>query len=278
MININNKKTFVAFVILSTIMLLGIIIPEINNFDPTFIYPQGKFQSPGTVGLLGTDNLGRDIFIRLCAGARYSLTMATTIVFAIFIFSLLLGSIPTYFGGKIDRLFVTLCDLVMAFPQLVLVMVLMGILGKGSGNLMFSMIFAQTPWYAKIVRGYMLEEKNRKYVESAIISGSSSYNIILCHIIPNILPGFIVYTLTGMGRIILELSAFSFLGLGVDPSIPEWGMMLSQGRKYIFSHPELMLYPGFMIFITSLGFNLLGDGLRDTFDKRGAVVYGTNET
>lgn len=277
MICLKNRKVIIGLVILSCIILIGILLPCIKEFEPTFIYPQGKFQPPIKVGILGTDNLGRDIFVRLSAGARYSLGMGIFIISTIFILSLLLGTIPTYFGGKIDRVFVIICDLFMAFPQLVLVIVLMGILGKGPGNLVFSMILAQTPWYAKVVRGYVLEEKNKAYVKGAIIAGTNSSGIIFHHIIPNILPGFIVYSLTGMGRIILELSAFSFLGLGVDPNIPEWGMMLNQGRKYIFTHPELMLYPGLMIFISSMAFNLIGDGLRDMFDKRRAICNETNE-
>jgi ABC-type dipeptide/oligopeptide/nickel transport system permease subunit len=265
---LKNKQSLIGIILLATIILFGIIFPHISPNDPFAITSSSKFAEVSGKYPLGTDNFGRCILTRITVGTKYSLGVSFVIIGAIGIISLIVGTIPTYYGGKFDRIFVSICDIFMAFPQMVFILVLIGIMGKGIGNLMFSMIIAQWAWYAKFVRGYVLEEKNKKYIKSAIACGSGSLQIIFGHIIPNIFPPFIVYISVGMGRIILELSAFSFLGLGVSSTIPEWGAMLNESRKYIFSHPELMIYPGLFIFLTSIGFNLLGDGISDVFDKR----------
>ncbi|GAA0732978.1 ABC transporter permease [Clostridium oceanicum] len=265
---LKNKQCFYGGIILLTIILLGIVYPIISPNDPSAISSLDRFKPISKSFPLGTDSFGRCIFTRIAVGTKYSLGISFVIMINIFIISLLIGTIPTYLGGKYDRIFVSICDVIMAFPQMVFVFVLIGIMGKGIGNLMLSMIVSQSPWYAKFVRGYVLEEKNKGYIKAAIAAGSSSLEIILRHIIPNILPQFIVYISVGMGRIILELSAFSFLGFGVSSKVAEWGVMLNESRRYIFLHPQLMLYPGLFIFATSIGFNLLGDGLRDLFDKK----------
>ncbi|WP_273327042.1 ABC transporter permease [Vallitalea guaymasensis] len=272
---IKNKKCKVGLIIILVIIIFGVIYPIVSPNDPYAVSSADKYIGLSTRFPLGTDSFGRCVLTRIAIGTKYSLLVSFVIIGAISVISLLVGTIPTYYGGKYDRAFVAVCDVIMAFPQMIFVLVLIGILGKGIGNLMISMIISQWAWYAKFVRGYVLEEKNKGYVKAAIASGTKSYKIILRHIIPNILPAFIVYVSVGMGRVILELSAFSFLGLGVSPEIPEWGAMLNENRKCIFTHPELMLYPGLFIFFTAMAFNLLGDGLRDIFDHRKG---GVNES
>jgi ABC-type dipeptide/oligopeptide/nickel transport system permease subunit len=270
---LENKQCLKGTIILATIIVFGIVFPVISPNDPFAISANEKFVAISGKYLLGTDHFGRCILTRIAVGAKYSLGVSCVIIGAISFISIIIGTIPTYFGGKVDRIFVGICDVFMAFPQMVFILVLIGIMGKGIGNLMISMVIAQWAWYAKFVRGYVLEEKNKKYIKAAIASGSGSLQIILRHIIPNIFPAFIVYVSVGMGRIILELSAYSFLGLGVSTSIPEWGAMLNESRKYIFSQPQLMIYPGLFIFLTSMGFNLLGDGMRDIFDKKRGYTH-----
>lgn len=272
---IKNKKCKIGLIIILVIIIFGVIYPIVSPNDPYAVSSADKYIGLSTRFPLGTDSFGRCVLTRIAVGTKYSLLVSFVIIGAISVISLLVGTIPTYYGGKYDRAFVAVCDVIMAFPQMIFVLVLIGILGKGIGNLMISMIISQWAWYAKFVRGYVLEEKNKGYVKAAIASGTKSYKIILRHIIPNILPAFIVYVSVGMGRVILELSAFSFLGLGVSPEIPEWGAMLNENRKCIFTHPELMLYPGLFIFFTAMAFNLLGDGLRDIFDHRKG---GVNES
>lgn len=272
---IKNKKCKVGLIIILVIIIFGVIYPIVSPNDPYAVSSADKYIGSSTRFPLGTDSFGRCVLTRIAVGTKYSLLVSFIIIGTISVISLLIGTIPTYYGGKYDRAFVAVCDVIMAFPQMIFVLVLIGILGKGIGNLMISMIISQWAWYAKFVRGYVLEEKNKGYVKAAIASGTKSYKIILRHIIPNILPAFIVYVSVGMGRVILELSAFSFLGLGVSPEIPEWGAMLNENRKCIFTHPELMLYPGLFIFFTAMAFNLLGDGLRDIFDHRKG---GVNES
>ncbi|MCT4564435.1 MAG: ABC transporter permease [Maledivibacter sp.] len=272
-----NKQCTLGLLILCMIIAFGIIYPMISNHDPFEISSGDKFKTISEAYPLGTDGFGRCVLTRIAVGTKYSLGVSFVIIGGISIISLFLGTIPTYFGGRADRIFVAICDVIMAFPQMVFVLVLIGIIGKGIVNLMLSMVIAQWAWYAKFVRGYVLEEKNKGYVKAAVACGTGSLQIILRHIIPNILPAFIVYVSVGMGRIILELSAFSFLGLGVSPSIPEWGAMLNESRKHIFSQPQLMLYPGLFIFFTAIGFNLLGDGLRDLFDKKKGDIHGAVE-
>ncbi|WP_304942590.1 ABC transporter permease, partial [Vallitalea guaymasensis] len=251
---IKNKKCKVGLIIILVIIIFGVIYPIVSPNDPYAVSSADKYIGLSTRFPLGTDSFGRCVLTRIAVGTKYSLLVSFVIIGAISVISLLVGTIPTYYGGKYDRAFVAVCDVIMAFPQMIFVLVLIGILGKGIGNLMISMIISQWAWYAKFVRGYVLEEKNKGYVKAAIASGTKSYKIILRHIIPNILPAFIVYVSVGMGRVILELSAFSFLGLGVSPEIPEWGAMLNENRKCIFTHPELMLYPGLCIFFTAMAF------------------------
>lgn len=272
---IKDRKCKIGLLIILAIIIFGVIYPSISPNDPYAVSSADKYMTSSMRFPLGTDSFGRCVLTRIAAGTKYSLLVSFIIIGAISIISLLIGTIPTYYGGRYDRAFVAVCDVIMAFPQMIFVLVLIGILGKGIGNLMISMIISQWAWYAKFVRGYVLEEKNKGYVKAAIASGTKSYKIILRHIIPNILPAFIVYVSVGMGRVILELSAFSFLGLGVSPEIPEWGAMLNENRKCIFTHPELMLYPGLFIFFTAMAFNLLGDGLRDMFDHRKGEVHET---
>lgn len=268
-----NKQCTFGVLILCVIIAFGIIYPMISLHDPFAISSGDKFKAISIVYPLGTDSFGRCVLTRIAVGTKYSLGVSFIIIGAISVISLFLGTIPTYFGGRTDCIFVAICDVIMAFPQMVFVLVLIGIIGKGISNLMLSMVIVQWAWYAKFVRSYVLEEKNKGYVKAAVASGTGSLQIILRHIIPNILPAFIVYVSVGMGRIILELSAFSFLGLGVSPSIPEWGAMLNESRKHVFSRPQLMLYPGLFIFFTAIGFNLLGDGLRDLFDKKKGDIH-----
>lgn len=268
-----NKQSLAGIIILAAIIIFGIAFPLISPNDPFAISSGDKFAEISGKYPLGTDNFGRCILTRIAVGTKYSLGVSFVIIGAIALVSIIVGTIPTYFGGKVDRIFVGICDIFMAFPQMVFILVLIGIMGKGIGNLMISMVIAQWAWYAKFVRGYVLEEKNKHYIKAAAACGSGSLQIIFRHIIPNIFPAFIVYVSVGMGRIILELSAFSFLGLGVSTSIPEWGAMLNESRKYIFSQPQLMIYPGLFIFFTSIGFNLLGDGINDALDKRKGVNH-----
>ncbi|QZY53865.1 ABC transporter permease [Crassaminicella profunda] len=274
---LENRQCFTGTVILTIIIILGIAFPVISGNDPFLILSSDKFATKSFKYLLGADQFGRCILTRIAIGTKYSLGVSFIIIGVISVISLTIGTIPTYCGGKVDRIFVGICDVFMAFPQMVFIFVLIGIMGKGICNLMISMVIAQWAWYAKVVRGYVLEEKNKKYIKAAIASGSGSLQIILFHIIPNIFPAFIVYVSLGMGRIILELSAYSFLGLGVSPSVPEWGAMLNESRKYIFSQPQLMIYPGLFIFFTSIGFNLLGDGIRDVLDKKRGGIHAATQ-
>lgn len=273
---LKNKHCLVGILILAGISILGIIVPILSKNDPFTVSLVDKFAANSFRFPLGTDNFGRCIFTRIALGTKYSLGVSIGIMSAISLISLLVGTIPTYIGGKLDRMFVAICDVFMAFPQMVFVLVLIGILGKGISNLMISMIIAQWAWYAKFVRAYVLEEKNKQYIKAAVSSGSSGFQIIIRHIIPNVFPAFIVYVSIGMGRIILELSAYSFLGLGVNSSTPEWGAMLNESRKYMFSQPQLMIYIGIFIFLTSVGFNLLGDGMNDVLSKRRGEIYEPN--
>ena len=258
-----NKQAVIGLVMIVIVIFTAILAPIIATNDPIKVDVTKKFQGVSSNYPLGTDQLGRCVFSRLVYGARYSLGIAAPTLLIIAILSIVLGTSAAYAGGKFDRIFILISDMVMAFPPLVIVLALVGSLGQGILNRAFAMIFSVWVWYAKVVRSYVLIEKNKDYVTAAIIAGSTDVDIILKHIIPNILPSLIVFFSTGVAGMILMISGFSFLGLGIEAGTPEWGAMLSGAKQYIYSRPYMIAYPGICILFTASGFNLFGEALRD---------------
>jgi len=261
----SQKTAAVCLVILAVLFLLSIVAPWIAPHDPVQVNLAVKLQPPSWDYPLGTDQLGRCNLSRLLYGSRISLGFASLIFISSLLIGLLIGTFAGYKGGIIDQVLMRFCEGVMAFPTLVLVLGLVGIFGPGLPQVILAMIMVQWVYYARMFRGMVLSLRERNFITAAKISGSSQWTIIRRHIIPNVLPPIVVMGTLEIGWAIMDIAAMSFLGLGVQPPAPEWGSMIHEGKSYIRSNPELMLYPGIMILIIVVTFNILGEALSERF-------------
>jgi len=217
---------------------------------------------------LGTDELGRSILGRIIWGARVSLLIALGVVSVGLLFGVPLGLISGYYGGKVDFGIQRVTDMLLAFPGFLLALALVAVLGVGLKNTVISIGISMVPIYIRLVRGCVLTVREQVYVEAARAVGTRDLGILLRHILPNVMVPITVQTSLGMGTAILFAAGLGFLGIGVQPPMPEWGAMLGSGRAYIFNAPHVATFPGVAIFFAVLSFNLLGDGLRDALDPR----------
>ncbi|ANY73400.1 nickel ABC transporter permease subunit NikC [Paenibacillus ihbetae] len=261
----SQKTAAVCSVILAVLFLLSIMAPWIAPHDPVQVNLAIKLQSPSWDYPLGTDQLGRCNLSRLLYGSRISLGFASLIFISSLLIGLLIGTFAGYKGGIIDQVLMRFCEGVMAFPTLVLVLGLVGIFGPGLPQVILAMIMVQWVYYARMFRGMVLSLRERNFITAAKISGSSQWTIIRRHVVPNVLPPIVVMGTLEIGWAIMDIAAMSFLGLGVQPPSPEWGSMIHEGKSYIRSNPELMLYPGIMILIIVVTFNILGEALSERF-------------
>lgn len=261
----SQKTAAVCSVILAVLFLASILAPWIAPHDPVHVNLAVKLQSPTWDYPLGTDQLGRCNLSRLLYGSRVSLGFASIIFISSLLIGLLIGTFSGYKGGIIDQVLMRFCEGVMAFPTLVLVLGLVGILGPGLPQVILAMVMVQWVYYARMFRGMVLSLRERNFITAAKISGSSQWTIIRRHMIPNVVPPIVVMGTLEIGWAIMDIAAMSFLGLGIQPPSPEWGSMIHEGKSYIRSNPELMLYPGIMILIVVMTFNILGEALSERF-------------
>ncbi|WP_340020591.1 nickel ABC transporter permease subunit NikC [Paenibacillus sp. FSL K6-1096] len=251
--------------------LAGLLAPWISPHDPIRVNLAAKLSPPSREYLLGTDQLGRDNLSRLLYGTRISLGLAALIFAASLGIGLFAGVVSGYRGGWLDAVLMRLCDGIMAFPNMILVFGLIGILGPGLSQLVIALMLVQWVYFARMFRNMIVSLKERNFITAARISGSTSWQIMRRHLIPNILPSIVVIGTLEMGWAIMDISAMSFLGLGVQAPTAEWGAMLNEGKSFIRNHPELMLYPGLMIIMVVASFNLLGEALSERYGvKRGS--------
>ncbi len=265
-----NRIAATGLVMLVIILLAVIGAPVLTTYDPILdmkleerLLPIG---SPGHV--LGTDDYGRDIFSRLLYGGRISILTGLVVSLAAATTGVAIGCVSGYYGGWIDALLMRIVDIVLAFPFLILAITLMAVLGPSLRNTMLALALVSWPGYARVVRGLVLSIKEKEYIEAARAAGFSNCRIIFRHVLPNALAPVIVQTTLGVGSAILSAASLNFLGLGVDASVAEWGMMLNQGREYLRIAPNLTIFPGLAISFTVLSVNWIGDGLRDALDPR----------
>jgi len=263
-----NRLAMVGLVIVLVLVLVAILAPFIAPHDPIEQHLDRRLLPPSWQYPLGTDDLGRCILSRLIYGARVSLQVGAVVVGITALFGTLLGLIAGYRGGVVDEVIMRIVDVLLAFPGLILALVIAGLLGPGLFNVMLALSLVGWTGYARVVRGCVLSAKERTFVEAARALGSSNFHIMFRHILPEALPPVIVMATLGMGRTILAAAALSFLGLGAQPPMPEWGSMLNGGRAFLRVAPHLTTFPGLAIMITVLAFNFLGDGLRDALDPR----------
>ncbi|WP_340014895.1 nickel ABC transporter permease subunit NikC [Paenibacillus sp. FSL K6-1318] len=255
----------ICSVILLLFFVIALLAPWIAPHDPVKVNLLQKLASPSLEHWLGTDHLGRDNLTRLMYGARVSLGFATLIFLSSLLIGVIVGSISGYLGGWVDSLLMRLCEGIMAFPNLVLVLGIVGIFGPGLMQVLLALMMVQWVYYARICRNMVVSLKERNFIAAARISGSSSWTIIRKHIIPNVQRPIVVMGTLEMGWAIMDISALSFLGLGIQPPNAEWGAMIHEGTGYIRSHPELMIYPGVLILLVVITFNILGEALSERY-------------
>jgi ABC-type dipeptide/oligopeptide/nickel transport system permease subunit len=269
-----NKTAVAGLVTITIFILAAIFAPLISPHDPleTSLYDQLKpplWHEKGTTkNILGTDDLGRDTLSRIIYGARVSLVVAVVSVGLAFVLGTLLGSVSGYYKGLLDSVIMRIMDMLLAFPYLLLAIVVVAYLGPSLQNAMMAIGITYVPRFARIVRGSVLEECEKDYVMAARSIGAGNLRIIFLAILPNCMGPLIVQTTLSMASAILDAAALSFLGLGAQPPTPEWGAMIARSRGLILRASWVMTFPGIAILMAVLGFNLLGDGLRDALDPR----------
>ena len=257
-------KTGAAIVAIA--VLAAVVGPLIAPFDPADQELALRLSGPTSTHWFGLDELGRDIFARVLVGARISLLVGLVVVGVSSTIGIALGSVAGYFGGAIDEAISRLIDILLAFPGLLLAIALVAVLGPSLSNVVLALSVIGWVGYARLVRGQVLRARELDFVQAAKALGASTARILARHVIPTTLPAVSVQATLGMGGAILAEAALSFLGLGVQPPTPSWGTMLNYGRGHLLDAPHLTIFPGLAIAILVLGFNFLGDGLRDALD------------
>jgi ABC-type dipeptide/oligopeptide/nickel transport system permease subunit len=252
--------------IVAAAVIAALAAPALAPHDPTAVSLENRISSPSSAFPLGADHLGRDELSRLLYGARAMLGTASVVLAMVMIIALVVGASSGYYGGWLDTLLMGLVDLLLAFPGLILAVAIAGTLGPSLINVLIAMAAVWWAGYARLIRGMVLALREREFVEAARATGASDRRIMINHIARNILGPFVVLVTLDMGSIILGIAGLNFLGLGAQPPTPEWGAMLNDARPFLQSAPQLLLYPGAAIILVVLGFNLLGDGLRDLLD------------
>ena len=254
--------------ILVVAALAALIGPWLTPFDPSFQELPQRLSGPSPMHPFGLDELGRDILARVLAGARISFLVGITVVGVSASVGTLVGAIAGYLGGVVDDVISRVIDILLAFPGLLLAIALVAVLGPSLTNVLFALTVIGWVGYARLVRGQVLRAREFEYVQAAKALGASTPRVLWRHVLPTALPAVVVQATLGMAAAIVGEAALSFLGLGVQPPTPSWGTMLNGGRAHLLDAPHLTIFPGLAIALVVLGFNFVGDGLRDLTDPR----------
>jgi len=251
-------------IVVGAALFAGFLAPY-NPIDQAFA---DQLRPPSWAHPFGTDEFGRDIFSRVLYGARIALTVGVISDGISLVTGVVLGIVAGYFGGAADSAVMRTVDVMLAFPYLLLAMIVVAILGPSLTNAMIAIGIVYTPQFARLVRGAVLAIREQEFVEAAAALGAASVRVLARHVLPNVLSPIIVMATLTVGFTIVETAGLSFLGLGAAPPTPEWGSMLATGRSYMLTAPWIATFPGLAILVTVVGFNLVGDGLRDLLDPR----------
>ena len=263
------KGRLIFFLVLVGILLLVTIFADrIVPYDPYAQDLSKSMMPPSSEHLMGTDRYGRDMFSRVIVGAQVSIFSTLALVGVISVFGTIVGTLCGYYGGAVDSIVMRISDVCLAFPGLVFALAIAALLGGGVGNAVVALAVISWPKYARVARSQTLALKNVPFVLAARLSGCTSLQMILRHILPNILGPILVTAMLDIGTMMMELAGLSFLGLGAQPPTAEWGNMMSGGRSMLQTYPWLVLSPGLAIFVTVVIFNLLGDTVRDYMDPK----------
>ncbi|KFC75369.1 putative dipeptide ABC transporter [Bosea sp. LC85] len=263
-----NPAAVIGLTIVVLLLLAAAFAPLLAPYDPLAQALDKRLLPPSATNWFGTDSLGRDIFSRVVYGSRVTLVIVLLVVITVGPIGLLIGAASGYLGGWVDRVLMRITDVFLAFPRLVLALAFVAALGPGLENAVIAIAFTAWPPYARVARAETLIIRNQDYISAVRLQGASQWRIVLRHVVPMCLPSLIVRTTLDMAGIILTAAGLGFLGLGAQPPIPEWGAMISAGREQIFDQWWVATFPGLAICVVALGFNLLGDGLRDVMDAR----------
>ena len=263
-----SSSLVVGAAILLAVVASAIGAPLLSPYDPIDQDFATQLQPPSVGHLFGTDEFGRDIFARVVYGARIALRVGIVADTIATVLGVLLGVVAGFFAGWIDGVITRVIDVMLAFPYLLLAMIVVAILGPGLTNAMLAIAIVYTPQMARVVRGVVLSIKEQEFVESARAMGTGAFRTLGRHVLPNIVSPIIVMATLTVGFMIVETAGLSFLGLGASPPTAEWGSMLATGRGFMLTAPWIATFPGLAILVTVVAFNLIGDGLRDLLDPR----------
>jgi len=264
-----NRFATIGAAIVAVLVAIAVTAPLLAPFDPVAMAISNQFQPPSRIHPFGTDEFGRDILSRVLYGARLSLRVGVVATLLSLVAGTLIGLAAGFYGRWLDLGVQMGIDVMLAFPSLLLALAIIAILGTGLQNVMLALSIGGIPIYARLVRGQVLALREREYVEAARVVGANDARLLLRHILPNTVSPLIVFGSLDLAANILAAAGLSFIGLGAQPPTPEWGAMLSGGREFLRDAWWIATFPGIAIAVTVLGFNLLGDGLRDALDPRG---------
>jgi peptide/nickel transport system permease protein len=263
---LRNRSILIGGSVILLIVALAILAPLLSPFSPEQIGVGRRLSPPAAAHWLGTDDFGRDVLSRILYGARLTLYIGVVAVGIGLASGVLIGAVAAYSGGWLGGLLMRAIDLLYTFPDVLIA--LGAFLGPSLTNAMVAVGISAIPYYARVTYGVVLAERQKQYVDAAAVIGASHAQVIVRHLLPNVLPSMIVVASLGFSAAVLSAAALSFLGLGAQPPASEWGLMLSTGRNYITRAPWLLVAPGVAIFVTVMGFNVFGDGVRDLLDPR----------
>lgn len=267
----SNRLAMLGLIILVLLSLMAILAPYLAPYSPTAQNLADRLQPPSARHWLGTDALGRDILSRIIWGSRVTLFIVGTVALISPIMGLLIGTIAGFAGGWVDQVLMRITDIFLAFPKLILALALVAALGPGIVNAVLALAITGWPPYARLARAETLAVRNADYIAAARLQGAGPFRLLVGHVWPMCISSMIVRVALDMAGIILSAAGLGFLGLGAQPPLAEWGAMISDGRTYILDHWWVAAMPGLAIFIVSLAFNFLGDGLRDVLDPKGGA-------
>jgi peptide/nickel transport system permease protein len=271
MMRLGRSKAGVAgFFVIGLMIFCALFADVLYDYDTQAIDPNYSetLQTPSLQHWFGTDELGRDVFIRVVFGARLSLYVGATSTFSALLLGVLIGAFSGYIGGRLDNVVMRVVDVFLALPSILLALTIVAALGPNINNLILAIAISNVPYFARIFRAEVLAIKDREFIEASRALGAGVPTIVFREILPNCLSPIIVQASIIMALAVIVSAEFSFLGLGVQPPTPEWGCMLAGARKYLLSSPYLIVFPGIAIMLTVLAFNLVGDALRDAMDPR----------
>ncbi len=264
-----NANFMIGGSIVSLLLLLALLAPWIAPFAPDRLILEESMQGPNAIHLLGTDKSGADIFSIILHGTRLSFEIGVTATLVCVFIGLILGSLAGYWGGWLDTIMMRILDIIFAFPGIILAIAIATVMGASKANVIFALIFTGWAGYTRLVRGEVRALKEKEYIQAAEAVGMSTMRIIVFHLWPNLISPILVAATFGVAGCILTESSLSFLGIGVPPGTPSWGALLDQGRDVLLDAPHISTFPGLAIMITILGFNFLGEGLRERLDPKG---------